>query len=154
MTRGWTSVDARVRGSAAFHFVNVHLEMMHPLIRAQQAGDLVASGGPATGALPVVLVGDLNSDDDTVPAADQQAYRVLTGAGLVERTTGEPSCCIDSSYDLTTGTAAEFNRQIDHIMTDAPDVVQLVDSRVTGRVMVNGYWDSDHAGLFSALHIR
>jgi hypothetical protein len=153
-TRGWTSIDARVRGSLAFRFVNVHLESFHPLIRAQQAGDLVASGGPATGALPVVLVGDLNSDDDTVPVADQQAYRVLTGAGLVERSTGEPSCCIDSSYDLTTGTAAELNRQIDHIMTSAPDVVQLVSSKVTGRVMVNGYWDSDHAGVFSALHIR
>ncbi len=108
-----------------------------------------------TGDLPVVLVGDLNSDDDTVVPDDQQAYRVLLDAGLVERSTNDPlSCCIESSYDLTTGTAAEFDHQVDHIMTNAPDIGQLLDSSVTGRTMQNGYWDSDHAGLFSALRIR
>ncbi len=78
--RGWTSVDAKVRGSKLFHFVNTHLEAFDsraqvPSIRALQAGELVAPGGPATSKLPVVLVGDLNSDDDTVDAGDQQAYR-------------------------------------------------------------------------------
>jgi hypothetical protein len=29
--------------------------------------------------------------------------------------------------------------------------VKLVDSGVTGLKPVNGFWDSDHAGLFSAL---
>jgi endonuclease/exonuclease/phosphatase family metal-dependent hydrolase len=161
VTRGWTAVDARVRGGAAFHFVNTHLEsfdprVLHPSLRAMQAAELVAPGGPAaTGALPVVLVGDFNSDDDTVVPDDQQAYRVLLAAGLVERSTNDPlGCCIESSYDLTTGTAAEFDHQVDHIMTNAPDTVQLVGSAVTGRTMVNGYWDSDHAGLFSALRIR
>ncbi len=161
VTRGWTAVDARVRGGAAFHFVNTHLEsfdprVVHPSLRAMQAAELVAPSGPAaTGALPVVLVGDFNSDDDTVVPDDQQAYRVLLAAGLVERSTNDPlGCCIESSYDLTTGTAAEFDHQVDHIMTNAPDTVQLVSSAVTGRTMVNGYWDSDHAGLFSALRIR
>ena len=160
VTRGWVEVDARVRGTDRFHFVSTHLEAFdpaayHPSVRALQAGELVASGGPVTGDLPVVLVGDLNSDDDTVVPDDQQAYRVLLDAGLVERSTNDPlSCCIESSYDLTTGTAAEFDHQVDHIMTNAPDVVQLLDSSVTGRTMQNGYWDSDHAGLFSALRIR
>lgn len=159
VTRGWTELDARVRGTDKFHFVSTHLEAfdpaaLHPSIRALQAGELVATGGPATGDLPVVLVGDLNSDDDTVSPDDQQAYRVLLDAGLVERSTGDPlSCCIES-YDLKTGTAAEFDHQVDHVMTNAPDVVLLVDSAVTGRTMQNGYWDSDHAGIFSALRIR
>ncbi len=160
VTRGWTRVDARVRGTLPFRFVNTHLEAfdpsaLHPSIRAQQAAELVAPGGPASpGDLPVVLVGDLNSDDDTVVPDDQQAYRVLLNAGFVERSTGDPlSCCIES-YDLTTGTAAEFDHQVDHIMTDAPDLVRLVESIVTGRTMHNGYWDSDHAGIFSALYIR
>ena len=59
-----------------------------PSVRAQQAGELVAPGGPATGKLPVILVGDLNSDVKTeVKPGDGQAYRVITGAGFRERST-------------------------------------------------------------------
>jgi len=158
VTRGWTRVEAKVRGGIRFRFVNTHLEAfdpraVHPSIRALQAGELVAPGGPATSDTPVVLLGDLNSDDDTVAPDDQQAYRVLLGAGFVERSTADPlSCCIHS-YDLTTGTAAEFDHQVDHVMTDSPRSVRLVESAVTGRTMQNGYWDSDHAGVFSALRI-
>ncbi len=154
VARGWARVDARVRGSRPFRFVNTHLEAFDPNIRALQASELVAQGGPASGDLPVILLGDLNSDDDTVPPADQQAYRVLLAAGFVERSTSDPSCCIESSPDLTAGTVEEFNHQVDHIMTDAPDRVGVVKSFVTGREMQNGYWNSDHAGLFSALRIR
>jgi endonuclease/exonuclease/phosphatase family metal-dependent hydrolase len=158
VTRGWTAIDAKVRGSGWFRFVNTHLEAFAPAsevpsIRAKQAAELIAPGGPATGPLPVVLVGDLNSDDDTVVPGDQQAYRVLLGGGLVERSTSNPlSCCIHSP-DLTTGTAAEFDHQVDHVMTNTPSV-KLVGSAVTGRTMQNGYWDSDHAGVFSALRMR
>jgi hypothetical protein len=31
--------------------------------------------------------------------------------------------------------------------------VTLVNSSVTGRQPVNGFWDSDHAGLFSTLSV-
>lgn len=160
VTRGWTKIDARVRGSDSFRFVNTHLEAfdpaaVHPSLRALQAGELVALFGPASSDRPVVLAGDLNSDDDTVAPDDQQAYRVLLEGGFVERSTGKPlSCCIESSFDLTTGTAAELDHQVDHIMTNAPDSVRLVESFVTGRKMRNGYWSSDHAGVFSALRIR
>jgi endonuclease/exonuclease/phosphatase family metal-dependent hydrolase len=159
VTRGWTSVDAKVRGGDWFRFVNTHLEAfdprtVHPSLRSLQALELVAPAGPADSTLPVVLLGDLNSDDDTVVPDDQQAYRALLDSGLVERSTNDPlSCCVESA-DLTTGTIAEFDHQVDHVMTDSPDVVTLVDSSVTGREMHNGYWDSDHAGVFSALRIK
>jgi endonuclease/exonuclease/phosphatase family metal-dependent hydrolase len=161
VTRGWTSVDATVRGSRKFHFVDTHLEAFDPetavpSIRAQQAGELVAPGGPATSKLPVVLVGDLNSDVKTeVKPGDGQAYRVMLGAGFRERATDKPTgCCIDSSYDLRSGSAAEMSHKVDHIMTSSPKQVKLVSSAVTGRKMQHGYWDSDHAGLFSSLLIR
>ena len=53
IARGWTSVDARILGGQNFRFVNTHLEAFHdfnqvPSIRAQQASELVAPGGPAT----------------------------------------------------------------------------------------------------------
>jgi hypothetical protein len=159
VTRGWTAIDAKAHGSGWFRFVNTHLEAfdprtLHPSIRAQQTGELIASGGPATGALPVVLVGDLNSDDDTVVPDDQQAYQVLLDGGFSERSTNDPlSCCIESSYDLTTGTAAEFDHQVDHVMTNDPDI-GLLESGVTGRTMNNGWWDSDHAGVWSTLLMR
>ena len=160
VTRGWTSVDAKVRGSKKFHFVNTHLEAFDdetqvPSVRAQQASELVAPGGPATSKLPVILVGDLNSDVKTeVKPGDGQAYKVITGAGFRERATSKPTgCCIDSSYDLKTGSNAEMNHKVDHILTNAPKQIRLVSSAVTGRSKANGYWDSDHAGLFSALNI-
>jgi endonuclease/exonuclease/phosphatase family metal-dependent hydrolase len=160
VTRGWTSVDATVRGSKKFHFVNTHLEAFdneaeNPSVRAQQAGELVAPGGPATSKLPVILVGDLNSDVKTeVKPGDGQAYRVMTKAGFRERATSKPTgCCIDSSYDLKTGSNKEMNHKVDHIMTNDPKQVKLLESAVTGRSKTNGYWDSDHAGLASVLSI-
>jgi endonuclease/exonuclease/phosphatase family metal-dependent hydrolase len=157
--RGWTATDAKVRGSGWFRFVNTHLEAFDPAalvpsIRSLQAGELVAPGGPATGSLPVVLVGDLNSDDDTVEPGDQQAYRVLLDAGFVERSTADPlSCCLKSSLlaEGAGGSVADFDHQVDHVMTNDPDDITLESSEVTGLLPVNGFWNSDHAGLFSAL---
>ena len=160
VTRGWTSVDATVRGSRPFHFVNTHLEAfdpetVFPSVRAQQAAELVAPGGPATSKLPVILVGDLNSDVKTeVKPGDGQAYQVMTKAGFRERAASKPNgCCIETSYDLRSGSKSEFTHKVDHVMTNAPQQVKLVSSTVTGRTMSNGYWDSDHAGLFSSLNL-
>ncbi len=158
IARGWTATDAKVRGSHPFRFVNTHLEAFQPEVRAAQAAELVAPGGPATGKLPVVLLGDLNSDDDTVTGADTLAYGVLLKAGFVERSTNKPlSCCLNSS--LLAEKAAEeagagpgdFDHQVDHVMTNAPKAIGLRSSSVTGLKPVNGFWNSDHAGITSAL---
>jgi len=159
VTRGWTAIDVKVRGSHLFRFVNTHLEAFDPAsevpsIRARQAGELVAPGGPATTKLPVVLVGDLNSDNDTVEPGDRQAYETLVAAGMRERSTNDPlSCCLKSSLLAVGagGSVADFDHQVDHVMTRDPKEVKLKSSFVTGRQPANGFWDSDHAGLFSAL---
>jgi hypothetical protein len=39
-------------------------------------------------------------------------------------------------------------------MTRDPSQVGLQSSAVTGLLPVNGFWDSDHAGLFSALRFQ
>jgi hypothetical protein len=156
--RGWTATDAKVRGSGSFRFVNTHLEAFDPAalvpsIRSLQARELVAPGGPATGS-PVVLVGDLNSDDDTVSAGDAQAYNALVEAGFVERSTNVPlGCCLNSSLlaEGAGGSVADFDHQVDHVMTNDPADITLRNSEVTGLLPVNGFWSSDHAGLFSSL---
>lgn len=154
--RGWTATDAKVRGSGWFRFVNTHLEAFQPLIRAAQAAELVAPTGPATGQLPVVLVGDLNSDDDTVEGADRLAYETLLAAGFVNRSTDDPlSCCLDSSLlaEGAGGSVADFDHQVDHVLTDEPRI-DLLRGVVTGLFPVNGFWNSDHAGVTSALSFR
>jgi endonuclease/exonuclease/phosphatase family metal-dependent hydrolase len=162
VTRGWVAVDASVRGSQTFRFVDTHLESFDPSttvpsIRALQAKQLVGPGGPATSSLPVILVGDLNSDVATeVQPGDGQAYSALLKAGMVERSTSKPlGCCLETPL-LPVGDGGgvkQFNHKVDHIMTRDPKEVALVNSSVTGRSPNNGYWDSDHAGLFSTLRL-
>jgi endonuclease/exonuclease/phosphatase family metal-dependent hydrolase len=171
VTRGWTKVDAKV-GTRSFRFVNTHLEafdnqasnhtsketdVTNGQIREAQGRELFAKGGPATGKLPVILLGDLNSDKKTeVKPGDALAYNALLGAGFVERATSNPlGCCLNANV-LTSGgggNISDFDHQVDHVMTNAPKKVKLVSSGVTGRSPVNGFWDSDHAGLFSALKL-
>ena len=172
VTRGWTRVDAKVPGAARFRFVNTHLEAFdnqpsnhastgadvgNGAIREAQARELFKRGGPATGPRPVILVGDLNSDVRTeVKPGDGLAYRALLGAGFAERSTNRPlGCCLQGDLLTTSGggKVSDFNHKVDHVMTNAPRKIKLVSSAVTGRKPVNGFWDSDHAGLFSRLSL-
>ena len=156
--RGWAQVDVRVGDGPKFRFINTHLEAFgDPTIRRDQARELVRPGGPASSQLPVILLGDLNSDDDTVEGDDRLAYVALRNrGGFRERSTDDPlSCCLNS--DIITrdggGSRGDFDHQVDHVMTNAPNEVELVDSSVTGLYPVNGFWNSDHAGVFSELRL-
>ena len=73
---------------------------------------------------------------------------------MAERSTNDPlSCCLNSSLLAVGagGSVSDFDHQVDHIMTSAPAQVTLLRSTVTGLQPANGFWDSDHAGVFSAL---
>jgi hypothetical protein len=173
VTRGWTSVDATVAGHK-FHFVNTHLEAFdsaatgnhtnkgtdvgNGAVREAQAKELINSGGPATSKLPVILLGDLNSDTKTeVKPGDGLAYRALLDAHFVERAAAKPlGCCLNASVITVAGggKAADFDHKVDHVMTNSAKKVTLLSSTVTALKPANGFWDSDHAGLFSALQLR
>jgi endonuclease/exonuclease/phosphatase family metal-dependent hydrolase len=171
VTRGWTSVDATVRGKK-LHFVNAHVEAFdnspsgnltnadatvgNGEIREAQAKELVA--GPAKSKLPVIALGDFNSDVKTeVKPGDGLAYRALLKGGLVERSTYKPlGCCLKADV-LTAnggGKRSDFDHKVDHVMTNAPKKVKLVKSLITGLSPVNGFWDSDHAGVVSILSVK
>lgn len=171
VTRGWTSVDAKV-GTQKLHFVNTHLEAFdnnpsnhtnkgtdvgNGEIRQAQAGELVKAGGPATSKLPVILLGDLNSDVKTeVKVGDGLAYRALLTARFRESATTQPfGCCLNANVLKTSGggKVADFDHIVDHVMTNAPKKVKLLGSAITGRKPAFGFWDSDHAGLLSSLRI-
>jgi hypothetical protein len=168
--RGWTALDATVtsgKGKNAvqkkFRFVNTHLEAFddetqHPSIRALQAQELIAGPSDPYGEGPaaagkVILVGDLNSNVPGVKPGDEQAYQAMLDGGFSERSTPTPpGCCVPS---VITGPASAFDHQVDHVMTNrSAKKVKLLDSKVTGLTPVNGFYDSDHAGLFSRLKIK
>lgn len=169
VTRGWTSVNVQVPGAPLLRFVNAHLEAFdnqatnhtntgpdvgNGQIREAQAKELFARGGPASGRLPVIVVGDFNSDRRTqIKPGDALAYDALLRAGFAERSTSRNGCCLNAAV-LTVGgggKASDFDHRVDHVMTNRPGSIKLVRSTLTGTRPVNGYWDSDHEGLFSTL---
>lgn len=155
--RGWVRADVKIGKAPWLRFVDTHLESFgDPTIREAQAKELVAKYGPATGRLPVILIGDLNSDHKTTPGPDALAYDALIKAGLRERATTKPHTCCIASGILTDnfGSLGDFTESIDHVMTNAPKQIKLKSASVTGRVPQNGFWDSDHAGMFSSLLVR
>jgi endonuclease/exonuclease/phosphatase family metal-dependent hydrolase len=169
VTRGWTSVDATVHGKK-LHFVNAHFEAFdsgpsnftnadktvgNGQIREAQAKELVR--GPGRSKLPVVALGDFNSDVKTeVKKGDGLAYRALLKGGFVERSTYNPlGCCLDSAILTSSGGGkpGDFDHKVDHVMTNKPKKVKLLSSTITGLTPVNGFWDSDHAGVLSVLKV-
>jgi len=173
VTRGWTAVDAKVRTSPRFRFVNTHLEAFdnqpsnstnqgtdvgNGKVRKAQAQELIAPGGPAAGKKPVILVGDLNSDVKTqLKPGDGAADWWLLSHGFVERSTHDPlSCCLNADVLKVGagGDVSQFDHKVDHVMTNDPKHVGRTKTAVTGRKPHNGFWDSDHAGLFSVLRFH
>jgi endonuclease/exonuclease/phosphatase family metal-dependent hydrolase len=179
VTRGWTAVDAKVGGSPKFRFVNTHLEAFdnqrsnatnqgtdvgNGKVRKAQAQELIAQGGPATGKLPVILLGDLNSDVKTqLKPGDGAADWWLRSHGFVERSKTDLSSCCLSADVLRVGAGgdiSQFDHKVDHIMTNDPKHighgrrVRRGRRAVTGLRPHNGFWNSDHAGLFTTLRFR
>jgi endonuclease/exonuclease/phosphatase family metal-dependent hydrolase len=172
VTRGWTSIDATVHGKK-LHFVNTHLEAFdnspngnltnsdktvgNGEVRQAQAKELVAARGAARSKLPVVLLGDLNSDVKTeVKKGDGLAYRALLNAKFGERSTYNPlGCCLNADVLTVSGGGkrSDFDHKVDHVMTSSPKKVKLLSSTITGLTPVNGFWDSDHAGVLSVLKV-
>jgi hypothetical protein len=147
-TRGWTAVDVNVRGKK-FHLVNTHLESEDAgTIREDQAGELVASGGPAS-VNPTVLIGDLNSDPNSANAESPPAFlrlaaagfRSLTGAAL---TSGHGELLNDLGNGLDSS-------RIDHILTNSPAITFTTSAVLDGQG--GGLWASDHGGVLSRLTV-
>jgi endonuclease/exonuclease/phosphatase family metal-dependent hydrolase len=170
VTRGWTSVKVKVHDKRKFIFANTHLEAFdnqpsnstnqgtevgNGKVRKAQAQELIGPGGPGSAQRRVILVGDLNSDVKTqLKPGDGAADWWLRSHGFAERSTHDPlSCCLDADVLNVDGPAdvSQFDHKVDHIMVDHPEDVRRGRTAVTGRRPHNGFWDSDHAGLFSVL---
>jgi endonuclease/exonuclease/phosphatase family metal-dependent hydrolase len=150
--RGWLSVDATIRGET-FRFVDTHLEAYSGGVSGAQAKELLSKKGPTRTRMPVVLVGDLNSDP-TDPAPGSDAYKAIarsfTDVLKRARRTGA-TCC--QAEDLRNPTSM-LNQRIDFILTKPRLRIlaaALFGNRPANRI--SGLWPSDHAGLDATLRL-
>ena len=165
VVRGWARIDVKVRNSPWFRFGTVHLEAFddrteRPSVRAQQAqafADAIRKRQKRNGArMPLVALGDFNSDVPGLVPGDEQAFEAMLADGFTDIGTKEPlSCCIQNSYDLKTGgSRKDFDHRVDQIWTNTPRKVKPIKTWVTGRSKSYGYWHSDHAGVTAKLWVR
>jgi endonuclease/exonuclease/phosphatase family metal-dependent hydrolase len=170
-TRGWASVDAKVRGKD-FRFISTHLEELLPgpidpseTIREAQALELLA--GPANTSLPVILVADGNSNANG--DATTGAYSLLRSGGFadawLEANPPKPrvsTCCADELLTSPTiPTVSDDEGRIDLVLyrgsgdfgTLEIDLLgnnDMTDKVLTGMTLI---WPSDHAAVAATLEI-
>lgn len=163
-TRGYTAVDANVRGKN-LRFVNTHLEVENfPCVTASglqvcqdlQSAELVEEF--ADEQLPVIIVGDLNAEPGTT------AYQTIADAGYIDTWTirypynNEPgfTCC--QAEDLTGPNL--LSTRIDHIFVKDSDDFPIFRAITTvvgdweERRTPDGLWYSDHGGPWAKLRTR
>lgn len=154
LPRGWCSVNVTTRGRT-FRFVNAHLEEnTAPAIQASQALELLM--GPAnTTALPVILVGDFNSD----------AYGNdgTTTYGLLTQTfTDAWSVVHPEELGLTWGhdplladPTVPFVWRLDLVLYHGSQFQVLGMEPLSPQFQATPpRWPSDHAGLWTHVRIR
>jgi hypothetical protein len=151
--RGWTSVDAQIRGKG-YRFINAHTEAFHPGVEYAQSAELLL--GPASTTLPVILAGDLNTDAENSGAS----YMLFQSAGFDDTwTVTHPA---DSAYTWP-------------LFTESPDIITsptqrldlilirgsiaAADADMVGEDPVldltpSGLRPSDHAGATASLFLQ
>ncbi|MGZ5326077.1 MAG: endonuclease/exonuclease/phosphatase family protein, partial [Solirubrobacterales bacterium] len=123
-------------------------------VRQAQATQLLA--GPLQSSLPVILVGDLNSDfprNGNQAPGDDLGYKVLTNGGFSDRAITPPpfGCCIDDPT-LTNPSTAGITHRVDHIMSNSSKVTFKKGALTS--TYANGLWSSDHFGVASQLKVK
>ena len=152
-SRNWQTVDVTADGKR-FRFLNSHLEAFagNEAVRTAQARELAA--GPLQSTLPVVAVGDFNSNPGSATGG---AYGVLTSPSqgkLRDAWTathpGDPglTCC---RAELLSVADAPFDQRLDLVL-GVPQV-KAQSATIVGLAQVAGRYPSDHAGVVSTLRV-
>ena len=160
--RGYNAVEVNFKQSKKkqqkFQFVNTHLESFLAGTRTAQAEELVSETGPLSSSLPVILLGDLNSDPAD-PPPDSDAYNTIVGdeyaqdGGFDDLGLEENTCCW--SETLFDDPPATFGSRIDHVL--GRKKVSEVSSALIGTDPAlrtdTGLWPTDHGGVVATLKV-
>ena len=154
--RGWASVDTKIRGKT-FRFVSTHLDgdcsPFFPAIQVAQVNELLQ--GPGNTDLPLVFVGDFNSNAD---GSSTPTYGNLIAAGFADvwNIAGSGSgftCCQAEDW---LNPISSLSSRIDLVLFRGDFTVADVD--VVGADpsdrTPSGLWPSDHAGVVATLQFR
>jgi endonuclease/exonuclease/phosphatase family metal-dependent hydrolase len=156
---GWVSADFTKRGET-FRVITTHLDAFVPAINDAQAHEVLA--GPANTALPVILMGDLNSPADDSGSA---AHHDLIAAGFQDTWAkthpGDPGYTnmTPAPFVNLTNTSFGATQRVDYILTRggfAADAMRLegtdpADKTPTTLSAPSGLWPSDHAAVVARL---
>ena len=156
----WASVDATLNGQS-FRFATTHLDPISGDAQQAQAAEFLA--GPGSTTLPIVWVGDFNSDADAtvitgVPSATA-TYGSIIATGFSDawkaKHPADPgfTCC--QATDLR-----EPDLDPDRAGRPRPDTgpfhvakASIVGDEAADR-LPSGLWPSDHAGLVVTLELE
>jgi hypothetical protein len=154
--RGWTSVDATLLGETV-RVVNTHLERFFRPIQDAQGAEILA--GPVATTLPVVVLGDLNSNAGGTPVSgesDTGTYAAFLSAGFEDAWTEKHAaagltCCQTADLD---GPSA-LSERIDFVLVRGDVSVGAVTriGEAQRDRTASGLWPSDHVGLSAALRV-
>ena len=146
--RGFVSVEVEREG-VRFEFASVHLEAYQQSIRTLQAQELA---GALDDRLPVILVGDLNSNPGTSGAA------VLARAGLRDVWATlhpeQPGPTSPWPDDLSIAARPWLRDRIDAVLVRGPltpVAATIVGTHASDRI--GGLWPSDHAGVVATIRL-
>ena len=156
----WASVDVTHRGRS-FRFATTHLDPLSGVAQQLQANEFLA--GPGSTTLPIVWVGDFNSNAEGtvitgVPSATA-TYRSIIASGYADawsaRHPSDPglTCCQATNLLNPTSTLTE---RVDLVLTRGPFRVgkaSLVGEDASDR-LANGLWPSDHAGVVVTIELE
>jgi hypothetical protein len=155
----WASVDVALNGRS-FRFATTHLDPISGDAQLAQAAEFLA--GPGGRPLPMVWVGDFNSDADAtvitgIPSATA-TYGSIIAAGFSDawkaRHPADPgfTCCQATDLLNPTSTLTETD---DLVLTRGPFRIgraSIVGDETTDR-LASGLWPSDHAGVVVGLDL-
>lgn len=167
---GWTSVDVDFKG-LSYRFVNTHLEpadaggVLIPELAPIQAGQIAELLGIVDQSpLPVIMVGDFNSNAD---GATTETYQDVLDAGFVDTwLVGNPrgvGYTANQEPDLLNAESQLFHR-IDFVFYrdeftrgaghfQGAVMAELVGEEQDDRTSPKGMWPSDHAGVSARLFL-
>ena len=156
----WASVDV-TRGGRSLRFATTHLDPISGVAQQLQANEFLA--GPGSTTLPIVWVGDFNSNAHGtvvtgVPSATA-TYQSIIASGYADawsaRHPSNPgfTCCQAINLLNPTSTLTE---RVDLVLTRGPFHVgksSLVGDEASDR-LPSGLWPSDHAGVVVTLDLE